>query len=277
VLVDRVDELPETANDLDAAVALLRPLVADQPLLEMKHVAFKFFLPIEVGEALREAVTVRTDRVPWESVTWDRESLEKMVQLRLQHYSNDYILSMEDLCVPEARYVAMHRLIDASAGSPRTLLRLCGELIHHHVTNSKSLLITRADVAEMLRDYQPKLELEQESRHPIHKAPTFASSPPAQGLYLDDYGHVWVDGVRLEEQLSPLEFKLLETLYEHKGRTVSNEELMRTVWGTSYPNQDETNLRKLVSRLRKSLEPNAHGSSSRFIQTVRGRGYSLRS
>lgn len=277
VLVDRVDEFPETAGDVAKAVALLRPLVADQPLLEMKHVAFKFFLPTQVGEALREAVTVRTDRVPWQKVTWDRESLERMVQLRLQHYSSDYVLSLEDLCVPEARYVAMHRLIDASEGSPRTLLRLCGKLIHHHVTHSDSPLITRSDVTETLHEFQPTLEAERKNRYenPAN-APTSASSPPAEGLHLDDHGRVWVDSAELEEQPTQLEFRLLETLYKHNGAIVSNEELIRDVWGDSYPDQDETNLRKLISRLRKKLEPHSFGNSSSFIQNVHGRGYALR-
>ena len=280
VLVDRIDEVAETSRDPDAAIALLRPLVAEQSLLEMKNVAFKFFLPSEVGERLRESVMIRADRVLWHTVTWDRESLKTMVQTRLRHYSEDRVPGLEDLCVPEVRYTIMDRLINASEGSPRTLLRLCNELVHHHVATSDDLLIGSSDITSTLYDFGRQLQQERDgrrlmvTREPVHIES--ATLPPAEGLYLDDHGHVWVDGVELVEQPSLLEIRLLETLYHRAGDIVANEDLIKAVWGPLGEDQDETNLRKLISRLRKKLRPGSFGGEPRFVNNARGRGYWLK-
>lgn len=287
ILVDRVDEFSETAQDLTAAVSLLRPLISDQPLLGMKNVAFKFFLPVKVGTALRDAVSIRPDRWLWRTIVWDRDSLKELIQLRLRYYSNDYIPDMESLCVSEARYMVMDKLISASQESPRTLLRLCNRLIRQHVENSRDLLISRSDITQTLLDFEQQLELEGEMRR-LKTGESTRTPPgdslPSEGIYLDENDHVWVDGLELAEQPSPLEFRLLEKLYSRAGTIVSNEELMQAVWHSKYAqweaegaikDYDETNLRKLVARLRKRLDT-ASAGRSRSIRNVRGRGYWLK-
>jgi hypothetical protein len=290
VLVDRVDEMPEMATDPQKSVALLRSLVAHQPLLEMPNVAFKFFLPITVGAALQDSVTIRRDRVLVHVVRWDRDTLTELVRLRLRYFSHDHVTHLEDLCEPEARYAVMDRLINACESSPRTLLRLCGALIQHHIENtSTSLLISRSDVTHTLYDFAHQLEQEREpSARPTNARTSVPApiAPPEEGLYLDDHGHVWVDGVKMAEPPSPLEIRLLETLYNRAPEIVSNEELIRAVWGAGptpwemeaqpLRAEDETNLRKLIARLRKRLESRFPGSGPRFIQNVRGRGYWLK-
>jgi len=290
VLVDRVDEVPETATDPEMAVALLRPLVADQPLLEMPNVAFKFFLPITVGKALQGSVPIRVDRVLVRVVNWDPEALTELVRLRLRYFSQDYVTRFEDLCTPEARHAMMDRLVKACESSPRTLLRLCRALIQHHVEHAgTSLLISRSDVTRTLYEFSHKLEQEREqSSRPMDtgiSAPT-AIAPPEEGLYLDDHGHVWVDGVEMAKPPSRLEIRLLKVLYNRAPDIVSNEELIRAVWGAGpipweveaqpLKAEDETNLRKLIARLRRRLDSQCPGSGSRFIQNVRGRGYCLK-
>jgi hypothetical protein len=62
VLVDRVDEAPGIGSDPERAVTLLEPLISNQPLLEMPHLAFKFFIPSSVGAALERVIRcVRTE------------------------------------------------------------------------------------------------------------------------------------------------------------------------------------------------------------------------
>lgn len=290
VLVDRVNEMPEMATDPKKPVALLKSLVADQPLLEMPNVAFKFFLPITVGAALQDSVPIRRDRVLVHVVRWDRDTLKELVRLRLRYFSHEYVTRLEDLCEPEARYAVMDRLVGACESSPRTLLRLCRALIQHHVENSNaSLLISRSDVTHTLYDFSHQLQLEREpSARPIDVGTSAPApiAPPKEGLYLDEHAHIWVDGVKMAEPPSPLEIRLLETLYNRAPEIVSNEELIRVVWEAGptpwemekHPlkAQDETNLRKLIARLRKRFESQFPGSGSRFIQNVRGRGYWLK-
>ena len=282
ILVDCVDE---TSAGPQAAAALLHPLVSERTVLETPHVAFKFFLPAEVGERLRQVVDLRPDRLCVRSISWHREALRDVVQQRLAYYSRDMVKRLEDICTSAAKARVMDRLIDASEGSPRTLLRLCQSLIHHHVRRTDDALIDSTDVTATLADFLQQLEVE---RQPYV---TGTSTPPATdaapetlpetGLHVSpSSGHVWVDGQRLMPPLSPQEFKLLETLYRHAPHIVAQEELIENVWpqsawteGESY---GEQNLRKLVSRLRRRLVVAGDGGEVRFVKNARGRGYWLK-
>jgi DNA-binding response OmpR family regulator len=280
VLVDRVDE---TSAGPEAAVSLLKPLVSQGPLLEMAHVAFKFFLPIEVGTQLRQAVTLRPDRFCIQTVTWDAIALRKMVQQRLAYYGEGRVERLEDLCTSGAAASVMERLIRACEGSPRTLLRLCRALIYRHVSHADetSTLIAPKELLDTLSEFDYTLELERTQPVPAavaRTAPLAPTEPPTSGLYLDESGHVWVDGQPLASPLSRMEFRLLEVLYRQSPEILSHEALIETVWPSSdwmssesAPGVDEQNLRKLIARLRERLP----GESSRFIRSVRGRGYWL--
>ncbi len=280
VLVDCVDE---TSLGPQAAAALLQPLVGERTVLETPHVAFKFFLPAEVGEALRQIVDLRPDRLRVCSITWDREALKDVMQQRLAYYSRDAVRRLEDMCTSAAKARVMDRLLDASAGSPRTLLRLCQALIHHHVRRTDDTLIDSVDVTETLIDFQQQLKVEQQIP-PVESAlatATIAEIPPDKGLHISPgSGHVWVDGQQLTPPLSPQEFKLLETLYRHAPHIVTQNELIESVWPQSSWGKDESfgeqNLRKLISRLRQRLAINSDDSETRFVKNARGRGYWLK-
>ena len=218
ILVDRVDEA--TINSR-AAVALLKPLVAQRPLLEVPNVAFKFFLPFVVGEELRQTVDLRPDRLCVRTITWNHDALKDVIQQRLVYYSDDKVMRLEDICTAAARGRVVDRLIDACEGSPRTLLRLCHALIRHHVTRTDDTLIDTVDISQTLVDFMQQLDREQIS-------PTITSQdavpfegvsgePPTQGLHLDASGHVWVDGERLVPPLSKQEFEICCTLSQCTG------------------------------------------------------------
>ena len=284
VLVDCVDE---SAAGPQAAVDLLLPLVRARNVLEAPHLAFKFFLPDRVGNALRQAVDLRPDRLCVRDITWDREALRDVVQQRLAYYSNGAVRSLEDLCTSAAKARTMDRLLDACEGTPRTLLRLCQSLIHHHVRRTDDTLIDSVDVTETLIDFLHQLEAERLPRvaetpaGPPLPEPGASDTPPQTGLYLSSSsGHVWIDGQQLSPPLSSQEFKLLDVLYQHAPHIVSAKELVESVWPQSSWSPDESfgeqNLRKLVSRLRKRLAQGVAGDRERFIQNARGRGYWLK-
>ncbi len=71
--------------------------------------------------------------------------------------------------------------------------------------------------------------------------------------------------------LTPTEFRLLETLVRRKGGVVSEGELIREVWGTT--RSDPALVRRYILMLRKKLETDP--SSPRWIRTVRGFGYRM--
>jgi two-component system alkaline phosphatase synthesis response regulator PhoP len=76
------------------------------------------------------------------------------------------------------------------------------------------------------------------------------------------------EGVPLE--LSAREFKLLRYLIEHRGATISRDELLNEVWGyNAMPSTRTVDVH--IAWLRQKLEPNPH--YPQFILTIHGLGY----
>lgn len=71
--------------------------------------------------------------------------------------------------------------------------------------------------------------------------------------------------------LSPTEYKILETLVRNRGRTVSRDELLAKIWG--YYGGDTRTVDVHIWRLRRKVEDDPE--NPRLIQTLRGRGYRL--
>ena len=73
--------------------------------------------------------------------------------------------------------------------------------------------------------------------------------------------------VRLEPQV----VQLLKVLYEKRGEVITKEALQKALWPDTLVTNDS--LTKLVSKLRKALDP---GLNTSAITTVSGKGYLLR-
>ena len=85
-------------------------------------------------------------------------------------------------------------------------------------------------------------------------------------LRVDVAGHqTWVSGE--ERVLTALEFRLLTTLLQRRGRAQSREVLLDEVWGASTAVTTRT-VDTHVKRLRQKL-----GEAGDYIQTIRGVGY----
>lgn len=76
---------------------------------------------------------------------------------------------------------------------------------------------------------------------------------------------VWVDDQELA--LTALEFKLLTTLFERRGRTQSRDVLLRDVWQITADVMTRT-VDTHIKRLREKLDP-----AGAYIETIRGLGY----
>jgi TolB-like protein/DNA-binding winged helix-turn-helix (wHTH) protein/tetratricopeptide (TPR) repeat protein len=72
-----------------------------------------------------------------------------------------------------------------------------------------------------------------------------------------------------EIHLEPVVLNLLIYLIVHRGRLVTRQELMDTVWGDTVIS--ESALTKAIARLRKALDDDS--ASPRYLQTVRTQGY----
>jgi DNA-binding response OmpR family regulator len=169
----------------------------------------------------------------------------------------------------------MKKLIEACDNSPRKLIQMCNRMVHLHISRSREILLDNIDLLDALGEVLQQKEIESiRSSALIHDAQKEAEGVRSRGLYLDDGGHVWVDGTPIEPPLTHLEFLLLRNLYNKSPTIVPTLNLIETIWpgGSS---GDEQNLRKLIGRLRTRLEPDLKGSNSRFIKNSKGRGYWL--
>jgi two-component system alkaline phosphatase synthesis response regulator PhoP len=108
----------------------------------------------------------------------------------------------------------------------------------------------------------------------LRRAP--AAPPPASEVY--QFGQVKVDFRKAEVQrsgvgavdLSALEFRLLRYFIDHRGATLSRDELLNKVWGYNSLASTRT-VDVHVAWLRQKLEPNPR--YPQFILTVHGFGY----
>ena len=105
---------------------------------------------------------------------------------------------------------------------------------------------------------------------------------PAQSTTITVEGHrlrlgagcveVWVDDQRI--QLTPMMARLLCYLNEHRGQPCSVESIVRDVWRDKGVVGDDVRARRMVERLRNTIEP--HRPSPIFVVTVPGgNGYQL--
>jgi two-component system KDP operon response regulator KdpE len=75
-------------------------------------------------------------------------------------------------------------------------------------------------------------------------------------------------------RLTPTEWRILELLIRNPGRLVTQQTLLKAVWGQQYTN-DTGYLRLYLAQLRKKLEPEP--SRPRYLLTEPGMGYRFES
>jgi two-component system KDP operon response regulator KdpE len=81
---------------------------------------------------------------------------------------------------------------------------------------------------------------------------------------------VQVDGRPVH--LTPIEYRLLTTLAQHRGRVLTREQLLKEVWGPRYTHQHH-NLRVHMAQLRHKIE--ADPTRPRILLTETGVGYRM--
>ena len=72
--------------------------------------------------------------------------------------------------------------------------------------------------------------------------------------------------------LTPLEYRLLETLIEHFGKVLTHRQLLERVWGPAHVDQTQY-LRVYMAQLRRKIEPDP--ARPRLLKTETGVGYRL--
>ncbi|NLJ85731.1 MAG: response regulator transcription factor [Firmicutes bacterium] len=108
-------------------------------------------------------------------------------------------------------------------------------------------------------------------RRASQAAPASEHVVSLQGLRIDIDRHL----VTLDEEpltLTPKEFDLLLLLVKNKGKVLSRDMLLETVWGYDYGGETRT-VDVHIRRLRQKM--NEDPSQPRFIHTVHGVGYKV--
>jgi len=91
------------------------------------------------------------------------------------------------------------------------------------------------------------------------------------GLLIDPAAHR-VNGNGQPLSLGPTEFRLLHYFMTHPNRVYTRTQLMDEIWGDQVIIEERT-VDVHIRRLRQALSPSGHDA---LIETVRGRGYALR-
>lgn len=149
VLVDRVDEVVDSAAEAVVGAELLLPIVGNLLLMERDGLVFKLFIPSEIVAELRAKGKLRHDRIRCYDLSWSGPDgvllLKRVLQNRLLHFSNLRIDSLAALAATDLRDVVDDRLSEAAEGSPRRLLILGEELFRLRAADATptDLLIER--------------------------------------------------------------------------------------------------------------------------------------
>ncbi|MDD6481986.1 MAG: VanR-ABDEGLN family response regulator transcription factor [Lachnospiraceae bacterium] len=136
-----------------------------------------------------------------------------------------------------------------------------------YITKPFNPLELSARVKTQLRRYH------QYNRQAKHKQKTEEQQEyNIQGLHMekDTFQCTW-NGEQLV--LTPLEFRILWHLCEHRGQVVSSEELYEAVWGEKYYDSNNTVMAH-IARIREKMHEQA--KNPKLIQTVWGMGYMIK-
>ncbi len=77
----------------------------------------------------------------------------------------------------------------------------------------------------------------------------------------------------VEIDVTPTEFIILKNFFEHKGKALTREEIMKMTWGENY-NRDAKIVDVNIRRIRAKIEENP--AKPEYIETVWGTGYRWR-
>jgi len=194
-----------------------------------------------------------------------RSALEGQTALKKATLEPVPDLILLDLMLPDISGIEVCRRLkqaDATKGVPVLMLTAKGEEIDRVVgfeVGADDYVVKPFSVRELLLRIKAilrRVHAEGEEKEPTVFGP----------IRLDPAAHqVWVD--KEEIHLTALEFRLLKTLMDRKGRVQSRDTLLSDVWGIEADVTTRT-VDTHVKRLREKLGP-----AGKYIETLRGVGY----
>jgi hypothetical protein len=257
VLVDGVDEREPMAGDPEQAAALLAPLITNLGFMELKHLAFKFFIMPEVLAALKRRRSFREDKLIIREISWDETGLRELLDRRVEVFSENALPSLDAIA---ERGNVVERLVVAADGLPRNALRLGEWLLYYHtlrVGPGGAFTLTEEDVRRAIAGFTNRAK--EEALFGSEHQPSSTGATPV--IRFDEAQQVWV-GSKCVGHLSAKLSLLLTYLLANDGYYRSYDEIGRYVHQDEWTLEGRTNasIDKLVDRLRKALQLGEGGS-----------------
>jgi two-component system phosphate regulon response regulator PhoB len=223
-------------------------------------------LVVEDEPDIRQVIAYNLGQAGHEVVTAERGAEALAL---LERKDEQPVLVLLDLMLPDMSGLDICRHIKAAprlSAIPVIILTARNEEIDRVVgfeVGADDYVVKPFSVRELVLRVQAMLRRAQ----PVAGAAVPATGDFAFGLLrVDRTGHrAWVDDVEI--YLTPLEMRLLCTLYDRRGRVQSRATLLDDVWGANPENNTRT-VDSHVKRLREKL-----GAACDYVETVRGIGY----
>ena len=163
VLVDEIDEYPETCNNPDFAAEVIASILSNINLLEKDSIGFKFFLPVQVYCRINDACErlgceIRYDRTlhsePY-ALRWNDDDILKILKKRLMIYSNNKINTFKNFASDDLAAEIDNLIVKYAYKSPRHLIQLCNRIVRFtaRTANCTDNKITKSVFEEALSDY----------------------------------------------------------------------------------------------------------------------------
>lgn len=273
VLVDGVDEIDITADDPELSALLLKPLISERALMQIEGLRFKFFLPNQVIENLKEIPETRLgERIKFYHIEWSDEAIQELLSLRLSAFSGNRFNDLAQIASPDLRDIS-NRLALHVENNPRNLLRLAEQVLIKLEENTKASgtsdknrppRITKTILEDALMFYDKHVAPDN-SYIPDRKEKVKLASASKWKITPDL--HVEYKGKIInEDKLDPKEFEILKYFLEHPDERVSRNEIGKAVWKEKWVDKYDWVLNQAILRLRKKI-------GRQRIKTVRGVGY----
>jgi hypothetical protein len=278
VLVDNVDELPQTVADWHACAYILENLIGHLRIHEVQGLAFKYFIPTEVFDILNGWHKIRRDRIGCFNLTWSEQQIIELLRNRLTVFSQHKITSLALLASRELTDID-ERLSREAGGSPRHLLNLGEWLLQACAADATdtdaTIYVKHLEFAQ--QEYRQWLHQQRiwpdDDGKPYTSEDTVQTAVPLLRVYPD--GRVLRGQHEIEgwDRLPSLQRTLLEYLHQHHDRYCRREEIIAGVWKDKATPASDSSLRKLIDRLRQFVEPDPNNPI--YIKHLAGGKYRL--
>ncbi len=144
ILLDRLDEDPRFENDAEVISGFITPFLIDGNLLSISEFELVFFIwstPFRFIEDL-----VRTQKYYCPSLRWSVSDLERLLNRRLEVYSDKKILSYKELFDAKLTTMEYDKIFELSNSNPRDLIHIFKILFEEQYRQDPSVLKFNSEI-----------------------------------------------------------------------------------------------------------------------------------